>query len=103
GKALRDAARDDLPKPIGYYDLLRPVCAHVDIWHINYNHVLAGHDAIVEWFKGSSLRPFTDAVDPAMRQDYLAAYRPEIADAYPANFDGTVLLKFPRLFIVAVR
>jgi trans-aconitate 2-methyltransferase len=38
-----------------------------------------------------------------MRAEFLAAYSGEIARAYPASYDGKVLLRFPRLFIVAVR
>jgi trans-aconitate 2-methyltransferase len=52
---IKAAARDDLPKPEAYYDLLKPVCTHIDIWHSVYNHVMASPQAIVEWFKGSSL------------------------------------------------
>jgi trans-aconitate 2-methyltransferase len=97
------AARDDLPTPDGYYDLLRPLCAHIDIWHTHYNHVMTGPEAVVEWFKGSALRPFLNALADNERAAYLAAYTTEIARAYPARFDGRVLLKFPRLFIVATR
>src|SRR5262249_31992455 len=46
------AARDDLPTPAAYYDLLGPLCAHLDIWHTVYNHVMAGPPALVEGFKG---------------------------------------------------
>jgi trans-aconitate 2-methyltransferase len=102
-RALTDAGRDSLPTPGGYYDLLKPVCRHLDVWHINYNHVLAGPEAIVEWFKGSALRPYLNALDAEAGKKFVAAYIAEIARAYPARFDGKVLLKFPRLFIVAVR
>lgn len=102
-KALSDAGRSDLPTPGGYYDLLKPVCRHLDVWHINYNHVMDGPQAIVEWFKGSALRPYLSALDPEAEKKFLAAYTAEIAAAYPARFDGKVLLRFPRLFIVAVR
>ena len=101
--AAANAARDDLPTVGAYYDLLKPGCARVDIWHTVYNHVMAGPEAIVEWFKGSALRPFLNALDGDMRNAYLAAYTTEIARDYPARFVGRVLLPFPRLFIVAIR
>ncbi len=77
--------------------------SHLDVWHIVYNHVMAGPEAIVEWFKGSALRPFLDALDGTAREAFLADYTARIAKAYPARYDGKVLLRFPRLFIVAVR
>src|SRR5205814_1838956 len=52
------AARDDLPTPAAYYDSLGSLCARLDIWHTAYNHVMAGPETVVEWFKGSALRPF---------------------------------------------
>jgi trans-aconitate 2-methyltransferase len=97
------AARDDLPAPARYYDLLRPFCTHLDIWHTVYNHVMAGPEAIVEWFRGSGLRPFLAPLDDGMRRDFVAAYTARIARAYPPCFDGKALLRFPRLFILAVR
>jgi trans-aconitate 2-methyltransferase len=97
------SARDDLPTPAAYYDLLRPLCSHLDIWHTVYNHVMVGPGAVVEWFKGSSLRPFLSALEGEKRGGFLAAYTTAIAKAYPPRLDGKVLLRFPRLFIVAVR
>ena len=90
-------------RPEGYYDLLRPLCSHLDIWHTHYNHVMPNHAGVVEWFKGSSLRPFYSAVEGTMREQFLAAYTDEIASAYATRYDGKVILKFPRLFILAVR
>ena len=100
---IKAASRPDLPTVEAYYDLLKPVCSHIDIWHTVYNHVMASPQAIVEWFKGSSLQPFLSPLDAAAREKFLAAYGEKIAGAYKPRFDGKVLLKFPRLFIVAVR
>jgi trans-aconitate 2-methyltransferase len=96
-------ARADLLPPEAYYDLLKPICERIDIWHSIYNHVMVSPQAIVEWFKGSSLQPYLSPLNPAAREQFLAAYTEKIADAYKPRFDGKVLLKFPRLFIVAIR
>lgn len=100
---IKAAARPDLPSVEDYYDLLQPAASHIDIWHSVYHHVMASPQAIVEWFKGSSLQPFLSPLDAAAREQFVAAYGERIASAYKPRRDGKVLLKFPRLFIVAVR
>lgn len=87
-----------------YYQLLKPRCAAVDVWRTTYFHPLSGGpEAVVEWFKGSALRPYLAPLDGGEKAAYLACYLAAITDAYPALADGTVLLPFPRLFIVASR
>ena len=100
---LKDAARLPLPAPHVYYDALKPLARHIDIWHSIYNHVLADAAAIVDWVKSTGLRPFIDPLTPDERTAFLADYTTRIARAYPPTIDGKVLLRFPRLFIVAVR
>jgi trans-aconitate 2-methyltransferase len=87
-----------------YYGILRGCCGRVDVWRTIYHHPLAGGAAaVVEWFKGSGLRPFLEPLDEQERAAYLERYTVAITDAYPAMTNGAVLLPFPRLFIVATR
>jgi trans-aconitate 2-methyltransferase len=87
-----------------YYELLRPLCGKVDIWRTTYHHPLSGgSSAIVEWFKGSGLRPFLEPLDELEREAYLRRYTTAVACSHRTLPDGSVLLPFPRLFIVAIR
>lgn len=98
------ARRATIQSASWYYGLLRQHCAGVDVWRTTYHHPLAGGaDAVVQWFKGSGLRPFLAPLEAAERDAYLDRYRAAVAGAYPALPDGSVLLPFPRLFIVATR
>jgi trans-aconitate 2-methyltransferase len=97
------AARAPLLGADGYYRLLRPMFSKLDIWRTTYHHPLAGAGAIVEWVKGTGLRPFLDPLGPDHRAGFLDAYRQRLEAAYPAMADGAVLLAFPRLFILAER
>jgi trans-aconitate 2-methyltransferase len=96
------ATRTALPAPEWYYDLLRSKGCTADVWRTTYHHGLPGGGAdVVEWFKGSGLRPFLAPLDDDERADFLARYHDAVSGAYPARADGGVLLPFPRLFIIA--
>lgn len=85
-----------------YYQMLRPHCIRLDIWRTTYFHPLAGGAAaVVEWFKGSALRPYLEPLDAAMQAAFLQHYQAAIEQAYTTQPDGMVLLPFPRLFVVA--
>lgn len=93
--------------PVGsaafYYDLLAPRVRAVDVWQTTYAQVMPDAEAIVDWVKGTGLRPYLDDLDGDRQAAFLDAYRRGIAAAYPARTDGKRLFPFPRLFVVAIR
>lgn len=90
-------------QPEHYYDLLAPLATHIDIWEVEYLHVLQGENAVLEWTKGTAVRPLLDALPQTMHADFLSAYAARLAAAYPRRLDGMTLFPFRRLFIVATR
>lgn len=99
--AVRSAS--PVASPAFYYDLLAPRARHIDLWQTTYEHVLPDAASIVEWVKGTGLRPYLDVLTPDERPAFLEAYERAIDRAYPPRSDGRRLFSFPRLFFVAVR
>lgn len=86
----------------GYYDLLAPLAAKVDVWRTAYQHPMASAAAIVDWLRATGLRPYLDSLaDDAQRAAFLADYERRIDASYLPRADGKRLLAFPRLFFVA--
>ncbi|MDP8979194.1 MAG: methyltransferase domain-containing protein [Acidobacteriota bacterium] len=90
--------------PSLYYDTLAPEAAHLDVWETIYYHVLAGPEAILEWFRGTGLRPFLEALNSnpeRLRFEQMLLER--YTASYPRQPDGHVLFPFRRLFFIACR
>lgn len=94
-------ARSAPLSPETYYDLLRAAGCDVDIWRTTYYHSLPSIQAIIDWLSATGLRRFTHALPPAQRETWLQHYALLLEKAYPLRQDGTVILPYPRLFIVA--
>jgi trans-aconitate 2-methyltransferase len=89
--------------PDAYADILCPVSSFIDIWETVYWHVLEGDNPVVEWTKGTALRPLLGALHGEERTAFLGDYAARVEHAYPRRDDGSTLFPFRRLFIVARR
>ncbi|QDQ12009.1 trans-aconitate 2-methyltransferase [Streptomyces spectabilis] len=98
--SLRHA--DAVLEPAAYLDLLSGLGCAADVWETTYLQVLAGEDAVLDWVKGTGLRPVLTALadDPVAAEDFLAEYGALLREAYPRREHGTVF-PFRRLFAVA--
>lgn len=84
-----------------YYDLLAPLSQSLDIWETTYLQELEGDDPVLEWVRGTGLRPVLEGLDDADRETFLAEYQQRLRTDYPHRQDGHTLYPFPRLFIIA--
>lgn len=89
--------------PRFYYECIAPLAAHIDIWESEYLQILEGQDPVKEWTKGTWLKQFLEALEPAERPAFEADYAERLRAAYPPLPDGKTLFPFRRLFIVATR
>lgn len=83
-----------------YFDMLAPMAKKVNIWETTYFQVMEGKNAVLEWTRGTALRPFLQALDPEDIADFEAEYGDRLLEAYPQRRDGSTLFPFSRLFVV---
>jgi len=99
---LRQAvARKWVEDAEAYYDLLAGCTRGLDIWETEYLQILEGEDPVLEWVKGTGLRPILTSLNDEEREVYLVEYARRLRAAYPVRADGRTLYPFRRLFIVA--
>jgi trans-aconitate 2-methyltransferase len=93
----------DLPGPAEYLDSLGGPGEVLDVWETTYQHRLTGADPVLEWVRGTALRPVLTALadDPAARDAFEAEYAAALRVAYPPDRHGLTTWPFRRLFVVA--
>jgi trans-aconitate 2-methyltransferase len=72
----------------------------VDAWETNYQHILPGENAVLEWVKGTALRPMLAVLEAEDQNEFLEECCTQLLEAYPPQDFGT-LLPFKRVFFVA--
>lgn len=92
--------RYPVAEPAVYWRMLHEHTASLEIWETEYMQVLSGANPVVEFTKGSALKPFLDLLQEPERSAFEADYRQRIAQAYPKEEDGRTLFPFRRLFIL---
>ena len=91
-------------EPAAHYDLLAPLSTKVELWETTYYHLLASHQALIDWYRGTGLRPFLEKLpDDASRSRFEQAVLDDCRDQYPLQADGQLLFPFRRLFCVAAK
>jgi trans-aconitate 2-methyltransferase len=88
--------------PADYVALLARPGFEVDAWETSYLHILPGENPVLEWTKGSTLRPVLAALDAEQAAAFLREYGERLTAAYSPHPFGTVF-PFRRVFTVVHR
>lgn len=97
---LDQSPRVSVEEPRWYADELESRGLSVSAWQTTYFHILGGEDPVLEWVRGTTLRPVLDRLTDAERDEFLREYGFLLREAYPGNNARTVF-PFKRTFVVA--
>lgn len=88
--------------PEEYYDLLNVLGFNFDIWQTTYYHTVSSHIGIIDWYKGSGLRPYLDTfTDEEHKNEFISDLLGEIEKEFKIQQNGKIILKMPRMFFTA--
>lgn len=86
--------------PGEYFDLFSEFPCTFTLWQTTYYHVLPSHEAIMEWYKGTGLRPYLSVLSEEDKKNFMQCIFNRIVQAYPKQKNGMVIFKFPRFFML---
>jgi trans-aconitate 2-methyltransferase len=90
---------ESVGEPADYLHILLDAGYSADAWETTYQQVLPGRDAVLEWVRGTALRPVLAALSADDAAEFEAEYAAALRDAYPQTAHGTVY-PFRRIFAV---
>jgi trans-aconitate 2-methyltransferase len=89
--------------PEEYWRWLRPLASKLDIWETIYIHELEGERPVVDFFRGTQLRAYLQALSEEEQRDFLDSFAEKTARSFPKQPDGKTLFPFRRIFLLAQR
>lgn len=102
GRLLDNVLRHDdaVGQPAEYLEIMLDADCDADAWETTYLQVLEGDDAVLEWVRGTALRPVLAALTERDAAAFEDEYAELLREAYPQGDYGTVF-PFRRIFAVA--
>jgi len=86
-----------------YYDVLSSLTPDFSIWKTIYFHKMQSHQGMIEWYRGTGLRPYLSALPDDKKADFEKDIYEELVRKYPVQENGDIIFRFPRLFFTAVK
>ncbi len=86
-----------------YFDLLSEVTDDFSIWETVYCHRMPSHESIIEWYKGTGLRPYLNELSEHEAEEFEREVYNEVVKAYPIQSNGEIIFRFPRFFFTATK
>lgn len=84
-----------------YFDVLSEISKDFEIWETTYCHRMPDYDSIIEWYKGTGLRPYLEQLSSGDANAFVSEVYDEVKNRYSVQKNGEIIFRFPRLFFTA--
>lgn len=83
-----------------YFDLLSEISNDFSIWQTTYFHRIKSYGDLIEWYRGTGLRPYLELLDDLEKKEFENEILLEVKRCYPQQKNGEIIFRFPRLFFM---
>jgi trans-aconitate 2-methyltransferase len=87
--------------PEFYYKELTKYFSNIQLWQTSYYHIMDKHEDILDFYKSTGLRPYTERLKDKKKEEFLSNILEEIRKQYAIQTDGKLLFEFKRIFFIA--
>ena len=100
---LNSLSRQWTRTPVEYYEILSSCSSGFQVWETVYYHDLPNHKALLEWVKGTHIRPYLELLSKEDGLEFENEILNRVKKTYPVMSDGKVILRFRRFFFIATK
>ena len=86
-----------------YYDVLSGISEYFEMWETIYCHRMPSYESIIEWYKGTGLRPYLEQLSKTDAEDFVRDVYRELKNRYRIQSNGEIMFRLPRMFFIAKR
>ena len=88
-------------QPEEYAAILAGWTDQYTLWETVYYHRMPSHRSILEWYRGTGLRPYLQVLPAREAEQLELEILARLEECYPKQKNGEILFRFPRLFFLA--
>lgn len=83
--------------------MLSELASDFTMWQTTYFHKMKSHEDIMEWYRGTGMRPYLAALSDSDQKEFERDIFREVIKKYPVQKNGEIIFRFPRLFFIATK
>lgn len=83
-----------------YFDVVSHISNDFEIWETTYCHRMPSYESIIEWYKGTGLRPYLNQLTESDAEGFVNDVFVKLKQRYKMQKNGEILFRFPRLYFM---
>lgn len=95
--------KNDVLNPEEYFNILSDCSSKFEIWETVYYHAMPSREHLIEWVRGTRLRPYLDMLGEHEAEEFEKEILNKLKKVYSFTKSNEIILRFRRFFFIAYK